>query len=119
MAQKIFRLSNVVINQIAAGEVVEHPASIIKELIENSLDAGASHLSIEIQGGGQISLEVIDDGCGMSPEDALLSLERHATSKLKSSSDLDSLATLGFRGEALAAISSVSHFEIKTSDWGI
>ncbi len=116
MNQKINKLSESVINQIAAGEVVENPASIVKELIENSLDAGAKRISVEIVGGGQQLIRVEDDGLGMSPEDALLSLERHATSKIQSVCDLQSLATMGFRGEALAAISSVSHFEIKTSD---
>lgn len=116
MAQKIVRLSESVINQIAAGEVVENPASIIKELIENSLDAGSKHISILIRGGGQLLIEIIDDGCGMSPEDAALSIERHATSKIQTAEDLSSLSTMGFRGEALAAIASVSHFELKTSD---
>jgi DNA mismatch repair protein MutL len=116
MAQKINRLSETVINQIAAGEVVENPASIVKELIENSLDAGATCISIDFIGGGQQLIRIEDDGCGMSPSDAILSLERHATSKIQDVSDLQSLATMGFRGEALAAISSVSHFEMKTSD---
>lgn len=116
MTQKIVRLSESVINQIAAGEVVENPASIIKELVENSLDAGATQIGITIRGGGQILIEVEDNGCGMSPEDAVLSLERHATSKIRTAEDLSTLETMGFRGEAVAAIASVSHFEIKTSD---
>lgn len=116
MKPKIIRLPEVVINQIAAGEVVENPASIVKELIENSLDAEAQAICVEIVGGGQQLIRIEDDGCGMSPEDALLCLERHATSKIRSVDDLQSLATLGFRGEALAAICSVSHFELKTSD---
>ena len=116
MAQKIIRLSESVINQIAAGEVVENPASIVKELIENSLDAGALHISIAIRAGGQLMIEIEDDGCGMSPEDAILSLERHATSKIRTAEDLSTLMTMGFRGEALAAIASVSQFELKTSD---
>lgn len=116
MNRKILRLSAAVINQIAAGEVVENPASIVKELIENSLDAGSSRISVDIVGGGQQLIRVEDDGCGMSPEDALLSLERHATSKIETVDDLQTLGTMGFRGEALAAISSVSHFELKTSD---
>lgn len=119
MNPKIFRLSESVINKIAAGEVVENPASIVKELIENSLDAGAKCIRIEMVGGGQQLIRIEDDGCGMNPEDALLSLERHATSKIRSVEDLQSLSTMGFRGEALAAISSVSHFEIKTSDSNI
>jgi DNA mismatch repair protein MutL len=116
MAQKIVRLSEAVINKIAAGEVVENPASIVKELIENSLDAGARRIAATIQGGGQLLVEIEDDGCGMSPEDALLCLERHATSKIRSAEDLSALETMGFRGEALAAIAAVSHFELKTSD---
>lgn len=116
MDPKISRLPEAVINQIAAGEVVENPASIVKELIENSLDAGAKRISVEIVQGGQQLICVEDDGCGMGPEDALLCLERHATSKIKSVADLEELATMGFRGEALAAIASVSHLELKTSD---
>lgn len=116
MAQKIFKLSQIVINQISAGEVVENPASIVKELIENSLDAGATAIHVEIEGGGLELIRVEDDGCGMSYEDALLSLERHATSKLQNIDDLQSLTTMGFRGEALAAISSVSRFELISSD---
>ncbi len=116
MNRKILRLPAAVINQIAAGEVVENPASIVKELIENSLDAGAGRISVDIVAGGQQLIRVEDDGCGMSPEDALLSLERHATSKIQTVDDLQTLGTMGFRGEALAAISSVSHFELKTSD---
>jgi DNA mismatch repair protein MutL len=116
MNPKIIKLSSFVINQIAAGEVVENPASIVKELVENSLDAGAKKISIELVSGGQQLIRVEDDGCGMGPEDALLSLERHATSKIQTVADLQSLSTMGFRGEALAAIASVSHFELKTSN---
>jgi DNA mismatch repair protein MutL len=116
MKRKILKLPEIVINQIAAGEVVENPASIVKELIENSLDAGSSRISIDLVGGGQQLIRIEDDGCGMSPEDALLCLERHATSKIRDVEDLQTLATMGFRGEALAAIASVSHFELKTSD---
>lgn len=116
MSKKIIKLSESVINQIAAGEVVENPASIVKELIENSLDAGATQIVIEIVAGGQQLIRIEDDGCGMGPEDALLSLERHATSKIRTVDDLQSLGTMGFRGEALAAISSVSHFELCTSN---
>ncbi len=116
MKPKISRLPETVINQIAAGEVVENPASIVKELIENSLDAEAQNICVEIVNGGQQLISVEDDGCGMGPEDALLCLERHATSKIHSAEDLQSLTTMGFRGEALAAIASVSHFELKTSD---
>ncbi len=119
MTQKIARLSEVTINQIAAGEVVENPASIIKELIENSLDAGSKNIKVAIRGGGGMSIEIEDDGCGMGPQDAVLSLERHATSKIRNVDDLSSLVTMGFRGEALAAIASVSQFEMKTSDGNI
>ncbi len=118
MVQKIVRLSDEVINKIAAGEVVENPASIAKELIENSLDAGSLRIEISIVGGGCKELQVEDDGCGMGPEDALLSLERHATSKIRSELDLFSLATMGFRGEALAAVAAVSRFEMRTSEGG-
>jgi len=116
MNQKISRLPDDVINQIAAGEVVENPASIVKELVENSLDAGAKRITVEIVHGGQQLIRVEDDGCGMGPEDAEGCLERHATSKIRSVDDLQELVTMGFRGEALAAIASVSHLELKTSD---
>jgi DNA mismatch repair protein MutL len=116
MSGKIFKLSSSVINQIAAGEVVENPASIVKELIENSLDAGATSIEVTLVGGGHELIRIEDNGSGMSPEDALLSLERHATSKIRSVEDLETLSTMGFRGEALAAISSVSQLELKTSD---
>lgn len=116
MKQKILRLPEAVINQIAAGEVVENPASIVKELIENSLDAEAKNIAVEIVNGGQQLIRVEDDGCGMGPADAVLCLERHATSKIRGVEDLQELNTMGFRGEAMAAISSVSHFELKTSD---
>lgn len=116
MVRKIALLSDEAINQIAAGEVVENPASVVKELLDNALDAGASSISIEIQAGGHQSIRIEDNGCGMSREDAELSLLRHATSKIREVSDLDSLLTMGFRGEALAAIASVSKLEIRTSD---
>lgn len=119
MKQKIQKLPESVVNQIAAGEVVENPASIVKELIENSLDAGAKRIGVTIVAGGQQLIRIEDDGCGMGPEDALLSLERHATSKIRAVEDLLSLSTMGFRGEALAAISSVSQFELKTSEGGV
>lgn len=116
MDQKIVKLPELVVNQIAAGEVVESPASIVKELIENSLDAGAKRINVEIVAGGHQLIRVEDDGCGMGRADALLCLERHATSKIQSIDDLSRLSTMGFRGEALAAIASVSHLELKTFD---
>lgn len=111
-------LSDEVINQIAAGEVVERPSSVLKELVENSLDAGAKHIEVEVVDGGRRLVRIRDDGCGMDRESALLSLERHATSKLRALQDLDSIATMGFRGEALAAISAVSQFTLVTQREG-
>ena len=103
-----------VANLIAAGEVVERPSSAVKELIENSVDAGAKNITVEIKKGGVSLLRVTDDGCGMSAEDAVMSIKRHATSKIKTAADLNAIMTLGFRGEALAAISSVTKFRILT-----
>ncbi len=103
-----------VADMIAAGEVVERPASVIKELMENSFDAGAKNVKVEIRGGGATFIRVTDDGCGMAPEDAGVAFLRHATSKLKDERGLEAISTMGFRGEALAAISSVSHIELIT-----
>jgi DNA mismatch repair protein MutL len=107
-------LSDQVANQIAAGEVVERPASVVKELLENSLDAGAQHIRIDVEAGGRKLIRITDDGCGMVRDDALLAFERHATSKIHSSDDLLSLATLGFRGEALPSIASVARVHLTT-----
>ena len=103
-----------VANLIAAGEVVERPANAVKELVENSVDAGARTVSVEITGGGIRSLRVTDDGCGMSAEDAVVAVRRHATSKLRCADDLAAIMTLGFRGEALAAITAVAKFRLLT-----
>ena len=118
MSQRIRILPENLTNKIAAGEVVERPASVVKELVENALDAGCSEVILEIESGGKRLIRVVDDGSGMSREDALLALERHATSKITKDSDLFELSTLGFRGEALPSIASVSRFTLATRERG-
>jgi DNA mismatch repair protein MutL len=111
---KIHVLSEAVANKIAAGEVVERPASVVKELLENSLDGGSTRIKIQVEAGGKKLIQITDNGCGMVRDDALLAFERHATSKLKNAEDLLSVATLGFRGEALPSIASVSRLRLET-----
>src|SRR6266702_3319171 len=113
---KINRLPTDLANQNAAGEVIERPASVVKELVENALDAGARRLVIHVELGGKRQVRVEDDGEGMEPADARLALERHATSKIHRAEDLAAIATLGFRGEALPSIASVSRFTLTTRE---
>lgn len=111
---KIMQLSPHVADLIAAGEVVERPASVVKELTENAIDAGATRITIEIQNGGMTLIRISDNGCGMALEDARVAFLRHATSKIRTKDDLAAISTLGFRGEALAAISAVSRIDLLT-----
>ena len=111
---RIHILADQVANQIAAGEVVDRPASVVKELLENALDAGATRIVIAIEGGGRKLIRIADNGSGMVRDDALLAFERHAASSFRSSDDLLSIATLGFRGEALPSIASIARVELET-----
>src|SRR5450432_451754 len=111
---RIHVLPEHVANKIAAGEVVERPASVVKELLENALDAGSTRIKIVIEAGGKKLIQITDNGCGMVRDDALLAFERHATSKIKNAEDLLNISTLGFRGEALPSIASVCRFRLET-----
>lgn len=114
MAERIKLLPEIVANQIAAGEVVKHPSSVVKEMMENAIDAGASSVKVNIREGGRDLIQIVDDGCGMSPIDARMAFDRHATSKIKSVDDIYALTTFGFRGEALASIGAVAEVELRT-----
>src|SRR3712207_968527 len=118
MTDIIQLLPDSVANQIAAGEVIQRPASVIKELVENAVDAGAKRIQVVVVDAGRTLIQVIDDGKGMSETDARLSFERHATSKIREASDLFALHTMGFRGEALASIAAVAQVELKTRQQG-
>src|SRR5689334_3463750 len=115
MSSRIVILPSAVADQIAAGEVVERPASVVKELVENALDAGATSIDVVVEAGGRALVRVSDDGSGMSRDDAVLALARHATSKIRSADDLVGVRSFGFRGEALPAICSVSHLDVETA----
>ena len=114
MADIIKLLPDSVANQIAAGEVIQRPASVVKELVENAIDAGSTSIGIYIKDAGRTSIQIIDNGCGMSATDARMSFERHATSKIRDARDLFSIRTLGFRGEALASIAAVAEVKLRS-----
>ena len=112
--QKIRRLTTDIVNKIAAGEVIERPASVVKELVENSVDSGARRISVHVTKGGTESIRGTDDGCGIAEDEIPLAVASHATSKIESADDLFRISTFGFRGEALASIAQVSHFRIRS-----
>ena len=114
MADKIRLLPEVVANQIAAGEVVNRPSSVVKEMMENAIDAGAASVKVNFRDGGRELIQIVDDGCGMSPIDARMAFDRHATSKIRDVEDIYALHTFGFRGEALASIAAVAQVELRT-----
>lgn len=111
---KIILLDDLTINQIAAGEVIERPASVVKELVENSIDAGSTSIGIEVKNGGIKQIKIIDNGSGISKDDVDFAFERHATSKIRAAEDLENVKSMGFRGEALASIAAISHIELVT-----
>ena len=114
MSDNIQLLPDAVANQIEAGEVIQRPASVVKELVENALDAGATDITINIKDAGKTLIQISDNGCGMSPTDARMAFERHATSKISSANDLFCIRTMGFRGEALASIAAIADVELRT-----
>lgn len=114
MSKHIQLLPDSVVNQIAAGEVIQRPASVVKELMDNALDSGATSIKLIVKEAGKTLIQVNDNGCGMNPIDARMCFERHATSKIRSADDLFKIQTMGFRGEALASIAAVSQVELKT-----
>ena len=114
MTDIIRLLPDAIANQIAAGEVIQRPASAIKELLENAIDAGSTNIQLIVKDAGKTLIQVVDNGCGMSETDARLCFERHATSKIREANDLFAIRTLGFRGEAMASIAAITHVELKT-----